>query len=143
MFKYNGYLIVTEPDYKNIINEGRSVDSISCQVYDENDTEQEQILGDFNIVRGSSYQESSAEAIERAIMEVVEEDQSALELVRKTNELNRVKELLSNAAEYIGESVGHSEVEEVLKESVGMTDEEYENFYGGTQENIEEGMKML
>lgn len=142
MFKYNGYLIVTEPDYKAETAQGRVVDDLWCQVYDENDVEQKQMLGDFNLVRGASFNKSSAESIEKTIMEVVEEDQPAFELVRKTNELGRVKELLSNAVEYIGESVGQSEAEEVLKESVGMTDEEFESFYGTAQEDIEEGMKM-
>lgn len=143
MFKYNGYVIVTEPDYKAETAQGKVVDDLWCQVYDEKDTDQKQMLGDFNLVRGASYNKSSTEAIEKAIMEVVEEDQAAFELVRKTNELDRLKVLFTNAAEYITESVGQNEAEKVLRESIGMTDEEMEDIFGNTQDDIEEGMKMM
>ncbi len=146
MFKYNGYLIVTEPDYKAETTQGKVVDDLWCQVYDENDIEQKQKLGDFNLVRGASFNKSSEEAIEKAIMEVVEEDQAAFELVRKTNELDRMKELFDNALEYIGETCGtQEELISALKDDLGMTDEEllYYNCTEEGQENVEEGMKIL
>ena len=146
MFKYNGYLIVTEPDYKEVIDKGGIVDGISGQVYDENDMEQKQTLGEFYLVIGSSFKESSVDAIERSIMEVVLEDQTAFELVKKTNELDRIKELFDNALEYIGETCGtQDELISALKDDLGMTDEEllYYNCTEQGQENAEEGMKML
>lgn len=143
MLRYNGYLIVTEPDYKEAASKGEIVDDLWCQVYDENDTELKQMLGDFNIVRMANFNKSSAEAIETAIMEVVEEDMNSFELARKINELDRMKALFTNAAEYIAESVGEIEAAKVLKESIGMTDEEMGDIFGRPQEDIEEGMKMM
>lgn len=39
MFKYDGYLVVTEPDYAEVISKGEKVEELTCSVYEESDTE--------------------------------------------------------------------------------------------------------
>ncbi len=141
--KYNGYLIVTDPDYEELIAKGEVVDDVWCGVYNENDVEQKHMLDDFNIVRGGSFKESSKDAIEKAIQEIVEEDDLAYRLVSVNNELNDVKGLLGKVVSYMGETFdSQEEFVTALKESVGITEEEITNYFGMTQDEVDEGIKL-
>ena len=68
------------------------------------DTEFKHKLGDFNMMQGFEYKEATVEAIESGIKRMIETDWSSYQLEIKTLELDRMKELLGNAVEYIKES---------------------------------------
>ncbi len=155
--KYNGYLIVTEPEYNELIAKGEDVGDLWCGVYDENDTEKKYMLGDFNIVKSTIYNDclngrdadkslaiSIKDEIESTIMSIVQEDSPSYELAKCMNEIARMKGVLENVIAYMGESFdSQEEFVTVLKETVGIADEELEHYCGITQDEMEEGLKMV
>ena len=59
----------------------------------------------------------------------------------KTLELDRMKELLGNAVEYIKESVNSEDIDTTLKICIGMTDDEIKSIES-LSEVQEEGMNL-
>ena len=141
MIKFDGLVIKVEPDYKERIEKGIEIDELWCEVYQESDTEFKHKLGDFNMMQGFEYKEATVEAIESGIKRMVETDWSSYQLEIKTLELDRMKELLGNAVEYIKESVNSEDIDTALKICIGMTDDEIKSLES-LSEVQEEGMSL-
>lgn len=124
MIKFDGLVIKVEPDYIDRIEKGIEIDELWCEVYQKSDTEFKHKLGDFNMMQGFEYKEATVESIESGIKRMVESDWSSYQLEIKTLELDRMKELLGNAVEYIKESVNSEDIDTALKVCIGMTDDE-------------------
>ena len=141
MIKFDGLVIKVEPDYKERIEKGIEIDELWCEVYQESDTEFKHKLGDFNMMQGFEYKEATVEAIESGIKRMIETDWSSYQLEIKTLELDRMKELLGNAVEYIKESVNSEDIDTALKICIGMTDDEIKSIES-LSEVQEEGMNL-
>ncbi len=141
MIKFDGLVIKVEPDYKERIEKGIEIDELWCEVYQESDTEFKHKLGDFNMMQGFEYKEATVEAIESGIKRMIETDWSSYQLEIKTLELDRMKELLGNAVEYIKESVNSEDIDTALKICIGMTDDEIKSLES-LSEVQEEGMNL-
>ena len=142
MIKFDGLVIKVEPDYKERIEKGIEIDELWCEVYQESDTEFKHKLGDFNMMQGFEYKEATVEAIESGIKRMVETDWSSYQLEIKTLELDRMKELLGNAVEYIKESVNSEDLNHVLKICIGMTDDEINSLNEDVAEEQNQGMNL-
>lgn len=141
MIKFDGLVIKVEPDYIDRIEKGIEIDELWCEVYQESDTEFKHKLGDFNMMQGFEYKEATVESIESGIKRMVESDWSSYQLEIKTLELDRMKELLGNAVEYIKESVNSEDLDTALKVCIGMTDDEIKSIES-MSEVQEEGMNL-
>jgi len=141
VIKFDGLVIKVEPDYKERIEKGIEIDELWCEVYQESDTEFKHKLGDFNMMQGFEYKEATVEAIESGIKRMVETDWSSYQLEIKTLELDRMKELLGNAVEYIKESVNSEDIDTTLKICIGMTDDEIKSIES-LSEVQEEGINL-
>lgn len=141
MIKFDGLVIKVEPDYKERIEKGIEIDELWCEVYQESDTEFKHKLGDFNMMQGFEYKEATVEAIESGIKRMIETDWSSYQLEIKTLELDRMKELLGNAVEYIKESVNSEDIDTALRICIGMTDDEIKSLES-LSEVQEEGMNL-
>ena len=71
MFEYENYIIVTEPDYMEILEKGRKCDEYWCSVYDKNDVELEHCLCGFNMMCGFEFDICTKESIETGIKKLV------------------------------------------------------------------------
>ena len=142
MIKFDGLVIKVEPDYKDRIEKGIEIDELWCEVYQESDTEFKHKLGDFNMMQNFEYDDESVESIEKGIKQMVESDWSSYQLEIKLLELDRMKQILGNAVEYIKESVNSEDLNHVLKICIGMTDEEINSLNEEVTEEQNEGMNL-
>ena len=124
MFKYDGYVIKTTPDYKEALRKGKDIEELVCEVYQESDTELKICLNEFNMMQCFEYGENTEGEIENGIMNIIDSDSSYLELKVKQSKFDRQSELFYRAIEYIKESMGGNDVEATLSECLGMSDEE-------------------
>lgn len=146
MFKYDGYIIKTTPDYKEALEKGEEIEELICEVYAASDTELKNCLNEFNMMQGFEYKKKTAMEIENGIMNIINSDSSYLELQVKQGKFNRQTELFQKAIEFIKESVGVDDVEMTLKLCLGMTDEEIKDTLSGldgTEETQNEEMEMM
>ena len=124
MFKYDGYVIKTTPDYKEALRKGKDIEELVCEVYQESDTELKICLNEFNMMQCLEYGENTEREIENGIMNIIDSDSSYLELKVKQSKFDRQSELFYRAIEYIKESMGGNDIEATLSECLGMSDEE-------------------
>lgn len=142
MIKFDGLVIKVEPDYKDRIEKGIEIDELWCEVYQESDTEFKHKLGDFNMMQNFEYDDESVESIEKGIKQMVESDWSSYQLEIKILELDRMKQILGNAIEYIKESVNSEDLNHVLKICIGMTDDEINSLNEDVAEEQNQGMNL-
>lgn len=142
MIKFDGLVIKVEPDYKDRIEKGIEIDELWCEVYQESDTEFKHKLGDFNMMQNFEYDDESVESIEKGIKQMVERDWSSYQLEIKILELDRMKQILGNAIEYIKESVNSEDLNHVLKICIGMTDDEINSLNEDVAEEQNQGMNL-
>jgi len=142
MIKFDGLVIKVEPDYKDRIEKGIEIDELWCEVYQESDTEFKHKLGDFNMMQNFEYDDESVESIEKGIKQMVESDWSSYQLEIKILELDRMKQILGNAVEYIKESVNSEDLNHVLKICIGMTDDEINSLNEDVVEEQNQGMNL-
>ena len=142
MIKFDGLVIKVEPDYKERIEKGIEIDELWCEVYQESDTEFKHKLGDFNMMQNFEYDDESVESIEKGIKQMVERDWSSYQLEIKILELDRMKQILGNAVEYIKESVNSEDLNHVLKICIGMTDDEINSLNEDVAEEQNQGMNL-
>ena len=142
MIKFDGLVIKVEPDYKDRIEKGIEIDELWCEVYQESDTEFKHKLGDFNMMQNFEYDDESIESIEKGIKQMVESDWSSYQLEIKILELDRMKQILGNAVEYIKESVNFEDLNHVLKICIGMTDDEINSLNEDVAEEQNQGMNL-
>ena len=142
MIKFDGLVIKVEPDYKDRIEKGIEIDELWCEVYQESDTEFKHKLGDFNMMQNFEYDDESVESIEKGIKQMVERDWSSYQLEIKILEIDRIKQILGNAVEYIKESVNSEDLNHVLKICVGMTDDEINSLNEDVAEEQNQGMNL-
>lgn len=141
MIKYSGYLINTEPDYKEMIKKGEEITDLWCSVYDENDEQMEHCLGEFNMMLGYEFPESTVESIEQGLYQVINDDYPAFELERRNKELMRTEELFHRAINFMKTTLGEEGLEGILEKELGMTEDEIENALSAPEQNEE--IKML
>lgn len=142
MIKFDGLVIKVEPDYKDRIEKGIEIDELWCEVYQESDTEFKHKLGDFNMMQNFEYDDESVESIEKGIKQMVERDWSSYQLEIKILELDRMKQILGNAVEYIKESINSEDLNHVLKICIGMTDDEINSLNEDVAEEQNQGMNL-
>ena len=142
MVKFDGLVIKVEPDYKDRIEKGIEIDELWCEVYQESDTEFKHKLGDFNMMQNFEYDDESVESIEKGIKQMVERDWSSYQLEIKILEIDRIKQILGNAVEYIKESVNSEDLNHVLKICIGMTDDEINSLNEDVAEEQNQGMNL-
>ena len=142
MIKFDGLVIKVEPDYKDRIEKGIEIDELWCEVYQESDTEFKHKLGDFNMMQNFEYDDESVESIEKGIKQMVESDWSSYQLEIKILELDRMRQILGNAVEYIKESVNSEDLNHVLKICIGMTDDEINSLNEDVAEEQNQGMNL-
>ena len=142
MIKFDGLVIKVEPDYKDRIEKGIEIDELWCEVYQESDTEFKHKLGDFNMMQNFEYDDESIESIEKGIKQMVERDWSSYQLEIKILEIDRMKQILGNAVEYIKESVNSEDLNHVLKICIGMTDDEINSLNEDVAEEQNQGMNL-
>ena len=142
MIKFDGLVIKVEPDYKDRIEKGIEIDELWCEVYQESDTEFKHKLGDFNMMQNFEYDDESVESIEKGIKQMVERDWSSYQLEIKILEIDRMRQILGNAVEYIKESVNSEDLNHVLKICIGMTDDEINSLNEDVAEEQNGGMNL-
>lgn len=141
MIKYSGYLINIEPDYKKMIEKGEGIVDLWCSVYDENDEKMEHCLGEFNMMLGYEFSESTAQSIEQGLYQVINNDYPSFELERKNKELMRTQELFYRAIHFMKTSLGEEGIDRILGKELGMTEDEIENALAESEQKEE--IKML
>ncbi|MBQ2921851.1 MAG: hypothetical protein IJE60_01970 [Tyzzerella sp.] len=144
MFKYDGYVIKTTPDYKEALKKGEEIGELVCEVYAESDTEFKKCLNEFNMMQCFEYKENTVSEIENGIKNIIDSDSSYLELKVKQDKFDRQSALFYRAVEFIKESVGGDDIEMTLKLCLGMTDEEIKETLDGLNEQEEsQGIEMM
>lgn len=142
MMKYDGLVIVIEPDYKDRIEKGIEIEELNCNVYDESDKELKHSLLDFNLMRGHDFEDETLEDIEKAVRRTVSMDWATIQLERADMKLERTKELFQNAVVYIKEVTDPNEYEKVFKDVIGMIDDEIESALDELSGKQTEGMNL-
>ena len=142
MIKFDGLVIKVEPDYKDRIEKGIEIDELWCEVYQESDTEFKHKLGDFNMMQNHEYHDETVEDIEKGAIRIVETEWATVQVERANLALERSKELLGNAVEYIKESVNSEDLNHVLKICIGMTDDEINSLNEDVAEEQNQGMNL-
>ena len=144
MFKYDGYVIKTRPDYEEALKNGEEIEELVCEVYAESDTEFKNCLNEFNMMQCFEYNNNTLLEIENGIRNMIDSDSSYLELQVKQSKFDRQSELFYRAVEFIKESVGGDDIETTLKLCLGMTDEEIKETLDGLNEHEEsQGIEMM
>ena len=129
MMKYDGYIIKTEPDYKSVINSGKEIDEIFCEVYDEYDTEFKNCLGDFNMQRGFEFQDNTVIDIEKGIKKLVDSDWAYYQFEKKEAVFKRTEELFYRLLNHMKITMGDGDAELMLQKEIGMTESEVKNAF--------------
>lgn len=142
MIKFDGLVIVVEPDYKERILKGVEYDELNCNAYDENDTEFKNSLLEFTLMPGQDGEYETVEDVEMAIKRVVDSEWATIQLERANLKLERTKELFKNAVTYIKEVTDPQEYEKVFKDVIGMIDEEIDSALEELSEKQAEGMNL-
>ena len=94
------------------------------------------------MMQNFEYDDESVESIEKGIKQMVERDWSSYQLEIKILELDRMKQILGNAIEYIKESVNSEDLNHVLKICIGMTDDEINSLNEDVAEEQNQGMNL-
>lgn len=142
MIKFDGLIIVVEPDYKERILKGIEFEELNCNAYDENDTEFKNSLLEFTLMPGNDFDVETVEDVEMAIKRVVDSEWATIQLERANMKLERTKELFHNAVVYIKEVTDPQEYEKVFKDVIGMIDEEIDSALEELSEKQSEGMNL-
>ena len=124
--KFDGLVIVVEPDYKDRFKREIEIDELTCYAYDENDTELKNILLCFTLLPDKEFDVETVEDIEMEIRRCVDTEWTTIQLKRASIELERTKELFRNAVIYIKEVTDPKGYKKVFKDVIGMIDEEIE-----------------
>ena len=99
MFKYDGYVVKTTPDYKKAIKNGDDFEELRCEVYQESDKNMEKCLNEFNMMPGFEFKERTVVEIENGIMNIMNNDRAYLELQVKQGKFERHSQLFYRAVE--------------------------------------------
>lgn len=127
MIKFDGLVIVVEPDYKERILKGIEYEELNCNAYDENDTEFKNSLLEFTLMPGTDFEDETVEDVEMAIKRVVDSEWATIQLERANLKLERTSEILGHAFSYLSEIQKGEDLYRTLKNQLGMTDEEIRN----------------
>lgn len=147
MMKYDGYIIKTKPDYKSAIRRGKAVDEISCEVYDENDKEFEHCLGDFNMMIGFEFQDSTVKDIESGIKKMIDNDWAYYQLEKKGVGFKRTEELFYRLINHMRVTLGDDETKSILQKEIDMTEAEIQDALSDSdmeheETNVSQGMDL-
>ncbi len=148
MMRYDGYVIKTTPDYKSAIRCGKKIDEIFCEVYDENDKEFEHCLGDFNMMIGFEFQDSTVKDIESGIKKMVDSDYSYYQLEKKEVSFKRTEQLFYRLINHMRVTLGETDAESALQKEIGMTGTEVKDAFAeldksqAEETNMSQGMDL-
>ena len=144
VYEYGEYRIVVSPDYRKAIDAGDAPEEIYCEVFVKTDVEYKNGLGEFNMMLGYEYDDTTVESIEEGINKLMDESISFYELQRKEAEFSRANELLARSVSYVAELSGTENLRETLIEKLGMTEEEADNMAQEFEMDIEaeQGMTL-
>lgn len=147
MMKYDGYIIKTKPDYNSAIRCGKAVDEISCEVYDENDKEFEHCLGDFNMMIGFEFQDSTVKDIESGIKKMIDADWAYYQLEKKEAGFKRTEELFYRLINHMRVTLGDDETKSILQKEIDMTEAEIQDALSDSdmeheETNVSQGMDL-
>lgn len=140
--KYDAFYIMTEPDYAESIDKGETVEEVSCWVYDADDVSEDRCLGEFNMMIGFEFQESTVESIEAGIRNCVDNDYSFFVLSRKEKEFERTNELFHRAIHLLRITFGEKGFEKLLQKELDMTKEEVKAALAPPEEEQTEELKL-
>lgn len=140
--KYDAFYIMTEPDYAELIDKGETVEEVSCWVYDVDDVSEDRCLGEFNMMIGFEFQESTVESIEAGIRNCVDNDYSFFVLSKKEKEFERTNALFHRAIHLLRNTFGEEGLEKLLQKELDMTKEEVQAALAPPEEGQTEEMKM-
>ena len=147
MMKYDGYIIKIKPDYKSAIRRGKAIDEISCEVYDENDKEFEHCLGDFNMMIGFEFQDSTVKDIESGIKKMIDNDWAYYQLEKKEAGFKRTEELFYRLINHMRVTLGDDETKSILQKEIDMTEAEIQDALSDSdmeheETNVSQGMDL-
>lgn len=128
LINYDGYIIKASPDYRTKIKNGDEVILVDCEVYAQADSEMRNRLTNFNMMKGYEFKEDTEESIESGIQSTIDEEYAFLDLAKKENAKERAAELFNNALDYLSELANGEELYNILTNSLGMTNEEIEEY---------------
>ena len=124
MIKFDGLIIIVEPDYKERIEKGIELEELTCKAYDEKDTECKNSLLDFILIPGTDFDDETVEEVEKAIRRTAEREWATIQLERANMKLERIGKLFKNSLTYIKEVTDPQNYEKVFREALEMTDDE-------------------
>lgn len=147
MMKYDGYIIKTKPDYKSAIRRGKMLDEIFCEVYDGNDKEFEHCLGDFNMMIGFEFQDSTVKDIECGIKKMIDADWAYYQLEKKEAGFKRTEELFYRLINHMRVTLGDDETKSILQKEIDMTEAEIQDALSDSdmeheETNVSQGMDL-
>lgn len=124
MIKFDGLIIIVEPNYKERIEKGIELEELTCKAYDEKDTECKNSLLDFILIPGTDFDDETVEEVEKAIRRTAEREWATIQLERANMKLERIGKLFKNSLTYIKEVTDPQNYEKVFREALEMTDDE-------------------
>ena len=124
MIKFDGLIIIVEPDYKERIEKGIELEELTCKAYDEKDTECKNSLLDFILIPRTDFDDETVEEVEKAIRRTAEREWATIQLERANMKLERIGKLFKNSLTYIKEVTDPQNYEKVFREALEMTDDE-------------------
>ena len=145
MIKFDGLVIVAEPDYKERIAKGIEIEEISCKAYDEEDKSFRHSLLEFTLLPERDFDDETESDIEKAIKRTVSMDWATIQLERANVKLERTREILNNAFGYLSNIQKGEELYDTLKNHLKMSDEEIKSAdFDGIDELLSEnnGVEM-
>lgn len=147
MIKFDGLIIIVEPNYKERIEKGIELEELTCKAYDEKDTECKNSLLDFILIPGTDFDDETVEEVEKAIRRTAEREWATIQLERANLKLERTKDILGKAFGYLSEIQKGEDLFKTLKNQLGMTekeikDAEFEGLDEFFEESQNEGMNF-
>ena len=147
MIKFDGLIIIVEPNYKERIEKGIEFEELSCNAYDENDTEFKNSLLEFTLMPKDEGEYETVEDVEMAIKRVIDSESATIQLERANLKLERTKDILGKAFGYLSEIQKGEDLFKTLKNQLGMTekeikDAEFEGLDEFFEESQNEGMNF-
>lgn len=121
---YKDYYIEVMPDYRKMIENKEEIEELFCAVYEKNDLNHENMLGEFNMMPCFEYRENTVESIEKGIKEMIDREAAYFELAVKQKKFERMETLFYRAMACLRETVGEDAVKETFAKLLGMEEQE-------------------
>ena len=142
MIKFDGLVIMVEPDYKDRAKKGINTEEFICDVYDGSDATLKKPLFSFRLRPGTDFVYETVEDVELAVRRTVGTYMATIHLQKANMKLERTKELFQNAVVYIKEVTDPQNYEKVFKDVLGMIDEEIDASLEALSEKQTQNMNL-